>query len=119
MSTEKRKEERHVVQDPCKEYITCMVKKGGEQVPAVIGNFSRSGILFECPLQFNQGDRAECSLKVTTSTVREVTFGIQVRYCYFNNGSFITGASINNISIEKWFDAFEKLFDMIATRGCG
>ncbi len=118
MTIEKRKEERHSVPDPCRQYITFTVKKGRDQVHAVIGNFSRNGILFEGPLQFNKGDRAECSLRVTTSTVREVTFGIEVRYCYDNKGSFITGASVNTISGNKWFDAFEKLFDMIATRQC-
>ncbi len=119
MPIEKRKEERHAVPDPCRQYITFTVKKGQDQVRGVIGNFSRNGILFECPAQFSKGDRAECSLRVTTSIVREVTFGIEVRYCYDNKGSFITGASVNAISEQKWFDAFEKLFDMIVTRqGC-
>ncbi len=120
MQVERRKEERHDVPDPCRQYITCTVKKGRDQARAVIGNFSRNGILFECPLRFSTGDHAECSLSVTTSVVREVTFGIDVRYCYDNKGSFITGASVNAISEDKWFDAFEKLFDMIVTRQeCG
>ena len=116
MTIEKRKEERHFVPDPCRQYITFTVKKDRDPVLAVIGNISRNGILFESPLQFNKGDRAECSLRVTTSTVREVTFGIEVQYCYDNKGIFITGASVNTISVDKWFDAFEKLFDMIVTR---
>ena len=33
-----------------------------------------------------------------------------------NKGTFITGASIHAISYEKWFEAFEKLFDLIVTR---
>ncbi len=119
MPIERRKEERHAVPDPCRQYITFTVKNGPDQVRGVIGNFSRSGILFECPKQFNKGDRAECALRVTTSVVREVTFGIEVRYCYDNKGSFIIGAAINAISEEKWFDAFEKLFDMIVTRQSG
>ena len=117
---EKRKEQRHAVPDPCRRYINFTVKKGQEQARAVIGNFSRNGILFEGPLQFKEGDRAECSLRVTTSVVREVTFAIEVHYCYDNKGSFITGANITAISEDKWFDAFEKLFDMIVTRQeCG
>jgi hypothetical protein len=92
------------------------VKQRHEQVTAVIGNFSRNGILFECSRQFAAGDRTECSLRVNTATPREITFGIEVRYCYENRGAYITGASIHAISLDKWFDAFEKLFDIIVTR---
>ena len=113
---EKRKEQRLAVPDPCRQYITFTVKKGQDQVRAVIGNFSRNGILFECSRQFTAGDRTECCLRVNTATPREITFEIKVRYCYENKDSFIIGASIHAISHDKWFDAFEKLFDMIVTR---
>ncbi len=116
MTIDKRKEPRHEIPDPCQKYLTFTVKQGQEQVAAVIGNFSRSGILFECIRQFTAGDRTECSLRVKTATPREITFQIEVRYCYDNKGTFITGASVDAISHDKWFDAFEKLFDMIVTR---
>ncbi len=116
MTIDQRKEQRHEIPDPCQQYLAFTVKQGQEQVSAVIGNFSRNGILFECVRQFTAGDRTECSLRVKTATPREITFEIEVRYCYDNKGTFITGASINAISHDKWFDAFEKLFDMIVTR---
>ncbi len=50
------------------------------------------------------------------SPSREILFGIEVKYCYENKGTFIIGASIHAISQDAWFDAFEKLFDMIVTR---
>jgi hypothetical protein len=117
MEIKNRKEPRHEIPDPCRKYLTFTVKQEQELVPAVIGNFSRSGILFECPRQFTVGDQAECTLRVKSTTPREITFRIEVKYCYEdkNKGTFITGASIHAISYDKWFDAFEKLFDMIVT----
>ena len=116
MKIDNRKEQRHEIPDLCRKYLTFTVSQGQERVTAVIGNFSRNGILFECSRQFTVGDRGECSLRVNTATPREITFGIEVRYCYENKGTFITGASIHAISRDKWFDAFEKLFDMIVIR---
>ena len=116
MIIDNRKEQRHEIPDPCRKYLTFMVKRDQEQVTAVIGNFSRNGILFECSRQFTAGDRTECSLRVNRTAQREITFEIEVKYCYENKGTFITGASIDAISHDKWFDAFEKLFDMIVTR---
>jgi hypothetical protein len=48
MSIDQRKEPRYNVPDPCQQYINLKVKRGTELVPAVIGNFSRNGILFGC-----------------------------------------------------------------------
>jgi hypothetical protein len=116
MKIDNRKEQRHIIPDPCRKYLTFTVKHEEEHVTAVIGNVSRNGILFECSRQFTTGDRVECSLRLNTAKHREITFGIEVRYCYENRGTFITGASVHAISQEKWFDAFEQLFDMIVTR---
>jgi len=116
MKTDTRKELRHEIPDPCRKYLKFSVKHEQEQITAIIGNFSRNGILFECPRRFIAGDRAECCLRLNRATPREITFGIEVRYCYENTGSFITGAFVHAISEDKWFDAFEQLFDMIVTR---
>jgi hypothetical protein len=116
MSDVQRKEPRYNVPDPCRQYITLKVKKGQELVPGIIGNFSRHGILFECPLKFGQGEQAECVQRVNLVIDREITFGVDVKYCYENKGSFITGGSIHSISEEAWFDAFEEIFDFIVVR---
>lgn len=116
MKIDNRKDERHEIPDPCRKYLTFTVGHEREQVPAVIGNFSRSGILFECSRRFTEGDRAECCLRLNKADPREITFGIAVKYCYENKGTFIIGASVHAISKDKWFDAFEQLFDMIVTR---
>jgi len=116
MNINNRKEQRHEIPDPCRKYLAFTLTQEQKVVTAVVGNLSRNGILFECSRQFAVGDRVNCSLRVNTTTPREITFGIEVRYCYQNKGTFITGASIHAISKDKWFDAFEKLFDMIVTR---
>ncbi|MDA8099889.1 MAG: PilZ domain-containing protein [Nitrospiraceae bacterium] len=116
MNIDKRKEQRHEIPDPCRKYLTFTVKQEAESVAAVIGNFSRNGILFESPRQFTAGDRTECCLRLNKADPREITFGIEVKYCYDNKGTFITGALVHSISKDKWFDAFEQLFDMIVTR---
>lgn len=116
MENERRKEERHVIPDPARKYLNFTVRQGFELVPAVIGNFSRNGILFESTRKFGVGDRAECSLSLKKADPREITFGIVVTYCYENKGTYITGATVHEISQDKWFDAFEQLFDMIVTR---
>ncbi len=116
MKIDNRKEQRHEIPDPFRKYLTFTVKHEEEQVAAVIGNFSRNGILFECSRQFTAGSRTECCLRLNNANPREITFGIEVRYCYENKGTFITGASVHGISQDKWFDAFEQLFDMIVTR---
>lgn len=113
---DQRKEQRLEIPDPCRKYLAFTVKQDHAPVQAVIGNFSRNGILFESPRKFTAGDLAVCSLRVITSTPREISFEIEVKYCYENKHTYIIGASIRDISHNKWFDAFEKLFDMIVTR---
>jgi len=118
MLNDARKESRFDVPDPCQKYLKLMVRKDGELVPAVIGNFSRHGILFECPQQFGRGERTECILRANTSVNREITFGIEVKYCYENKnrGSFIMGASVTTITEEPLFDVFERIFDFVVLR---
>jgi hypothetical protein len=112
----KRREKRYEVPDACRQYITLKVKSGNEFVPAILGNFSRNGILFECPVSFSKGEHTECILSISLLLSREISFGIEVKYCYADHGSYITGASIDTISDEIWFDAFVEVHDFIVVR---
>jgi hypothetical protein len=47
---------------------------------------------------------------------REISVVIEVRYCYADNDSHITGASIVSISDEIWFDVFVEAHDLIVLR---
>jgi len=113
---EKRREERYKVPDASKQYIKLRVKTVNGFVPAVLGNFSRSGILFECPVAFSRGDHTECAIAISLVLEREITFGIEVKYCYEDHGSFIMGAAIDTIADQNWFDAFVEVHELIVTR---
>jgi hypothetical protein len=111
--SEKRKEKRYEVPEACQQDIKLRVKHGNEFVPAILANFSRSGILFECPVAFSKGIRTECLLSISLRLPREISFSVEVRYCYSDSGSHITGASIVSISDEIWFDVFVEAHDLI------
>jgi hypothetical protein len=113
---EKRREKRYDVPDAYRQYIKLRVKSGNEFVPAILGNFSRSGILFECPAAFSQGKHTECIISISLLLSREIAFGIEVKYCYADHGSYIMGASIDTISDETWFDVFVEVHDFIVLR---
>lgn len=115
-SADRRREKRYDISRTLQKYIKLQVKSGNEFVPAILGNFSRNGILFESPVQFSQGDRAECVMSISVRHSHEISFGIEVKYCYTDHGSHITGASIDTISDERWFDAFVEAHDIIVLR---
>jgi hypothetical protein len=106
------------VPDACQEHIGLQVKSGNDFVPALLGNFSRNGILFESPVPFRQGVHAECIVTISFLPTREISFGIEVRYCYADHGSHITGAAVDTISDEKWFDVLVDAHDFIVLRQC-
>ena len=113
---EKRREERYAVPDVYKQYIKMEVKNGDQFVPAVLGNFSRSGILFESPARFEKGDKAECKISISLLLSREISFGITVMYCYTDKDSHISGATIDTIADDTWFDVFVEVHDFISQR---
>jgi len=115
-TAEMRREERYRVPDACQQYIKLRVKSGNEFVPAILGNFSRNGILFESPMSFCKGEHTACVISISLLLSREITFDIEVRYCYPDHGSYIAGASIDTISDEIWFDAFVEVYDLIVLR---
>ncbi len=112
----RRRENRYIVPDACQQYIKLQVKSGNEIVPAILGNFSRSGILLECPKSFSKGMHTECVMAVSLLFSRQISFGIEIRYCYEYKGSYIMGASIDSISDGIWFDVFVEVHDFIVMR---
>jgi len=113
---ERRRENRYDVTDACRKYIELRVKNGTEFIPAILSNFSRNGILFECPVSFSQGKRTECIISNTLLLTREISLGIEVKYCKPNHGSYIMGASIDTISDEPWIDFFVEVYNFVVLR---
>jgi len=64
-NAELRREKSYAVPDACQQYIKLRVKSRNEFVPAILGNFSRNGILFECPVPFSKGDHSEAILSIS------------------------------------------------------
>ncbi len=119
MGFERRKEPRYDVPADCRKYINLRIKSGNELVPALLGNFSRSGILLECPVAFGKGARTQCFLSISLVLSREISFGINVMYCYEDKerGSYLIGASIDSIADNQWFDVFVEVHDFIVLQG--
>ncbi|HEY6011408.1 MAG TPA: PilZ domain-containing protein [Nitrospirota bacterium] len=113
---ERRREKRYDVAAALQHFIKLKVKTGNGYVNALLGNISRNGLLFECPVPFNKGDAAECVVSITTKHHREISFRVQIMYCYADHGSHIMGATIDEISHEQWFDAFVDAHDLIVQR---
>lgn len=116
VAAERRREERYDVAAALQHYIKLKVKTGNGYANALLGNISRNGLLFECPVPFNKGDHAECVMSITTKHHREISFKVQIMYCYADHGSHIMGATIDDISHEQWFDAFVDAHDLIVQR---
>jgi len=114
--TEKRREKRFDAPEDSRQYIKLLVKNGGDFVPAALANFSRNGILFASPVPFTKGQQASCILSVSLLFSRDVSFDVEVKYCYADHGSHITGASIEAISDKVWFDVFVEVYDFIVLR---
>jgi hypothetical protein len=113
---EKRREQRYSVPEQYQQYMTLQVKSGNQLVPAVIANFSRSGILFETSVPFNAGAQIECRLSLSLLLTRDISFKIQVKYCFKNDNSYIIGAAIDTVADEAWFKLFEEIYDFILLR---
>jgi hypothetical protein len=96
--------------------MTLHVKNGSDHMPAVLANFSRSGILFESSVAFDAGSRAECRMTLSLLLIRVITFWINIKYCYKNEHSFIVGAEIDTIEDKTWFDFFEEIHEFIVLR---
>jgi hypothetical protein len=60
--------------------------------------------------------QTECIISISLLRSREISFVIEVRYCYADNGSHITGASIVSISDEVWFGVFVEVHALTALR---
>ncbi len=111
---EKRRDERYAVPDNCKGYITLQIKTGNHYLPAILANFSRSGILFEIGAPLEAGSETECVMSVSLLVARDVSFKIRVKYCFKDSNSYIIGAAVNGISDENWFDVFVEIHEIIS-----
>ena len=112
----RRLEKRYEVPAVYQRYIQLRVKAGNIFVPAVLNNFSRHGILFECAEPFDVDTRAECIISISRLLSRDISFGIAVKYCKKNEQAFRIGAIIETVADATWFDVFVEIHDFIVQR---
>ena len=115
-NADRRLEKRYEVPAVYQRYIQLRVKAGSNFVPAVLNNFSRHGILFECTEPFDVDTHAECVISVSLLLSRDISFGIAVKYCKKNERAFRVGAIIETVADSTWFDVFVEIHDFIVQR---
>jgi hypothetical protein len=113
---EKRQEERFRVPPVYERYITLQVKSGDEFVRCILGDFSRSGVLFISPVAFQDDSHAECVISMPILLSKEVAFGIRVKYCLAREGAFFVGAAIDTVADQIRFEIFSEIHDFIVQR---
>lgn len=115
-NSDRRLDKRYEVPAFYQRYVQLRVKAGNDFVPAVLSNFSRHGILFECTEPFDVDTNAECIITISRLMSRDILFGIAVKYCRKNETAFRIGASIETIADATWFNVFVEIHDFIVKR---
>ena len=111
-----RLEKRYELPAVYQRYIVLRVKAGNNYVPAVLNNFSRRGILFECTEPFDVDTHTECIISISRLLSRDISFGIAVKYCNKKEQVFSIGAVIETVADATWFDVFVEIHDFIVQR---
>jgi hypothetical protein len=115
-NSDRRLDKRYDVPPFYQRYVQLSVKAGNDFVPAVLNNFSRHGILFECTEPFDVDSHAECVIAIARLLSRDISFGIAVKYCRKNGPAYRVGASIETVADATWFNVFVEIHDFIVKR---
>lgn len=115
-NADRRQEKRYEVPAVYQRYIQLRVKAGNNFIPAVLNNFSRHGILFECTEPFDVDTQAECIISISLLLSRDISFGIAVKYCTKYEQAFRIGAIIETVADATWFNVFVEIHDFIVQR---
>ena len=116
---ERRKEERHVVPEIYRNYITFKVRKGsGEFVPMELLDFSHNGIRMKSPHGLSVDSDIECLIAAPKSLTKETLFIRKVKYCIQDEpgGDYLIGAEVVETNDQIGFEVFSKVHDFIKER---
>jgi hypothetical protein len=117
--TERRKEERHVVPEIYREYVTFNVRKGsGEFVPMELLDFSQNGIRMKSPHRLSADLGIECMIAAPKSFTKEILFVARVKYCMQDEpeGDYLIGAEVVETNDQPGFELFSKVHNFIRER---
>jgi hypothetical protein len=117
--TERRKEERHVVPEIYRKYITFKVReRAGEFVPMELLDFSHNGIKMKSPRGLSVDSHIECIIAAPKSLTKEILFIGKVKYCIQDEpeGDYLIGAEVVETNDQIGFEVFSKVHNFIKER---
>ncbi len=116
---ERRKEERYVMPELYRKYITFKVRKvTGDLVDVELFNFSPKGISIKSRYGLPVNSAMECLIAAPQSLTREIPFTGKIKYCIRDEpgGDYLIGAEIFRTDDKIWFEIFSKVHDFIKER---
>ena len=117
--TERRKEERQVVPEIYRKYVTFKARTGpGEFVPMKLLDFSPGGIRMKSPQGLSIDSDIECMIAAPKSLTKEILFVGRIKYCIQDEaeGDYLIGAEVIETDDPLGFDVFSKVHDFIKER---
>jgi hypothetical protein len=117
--TERRREERYVVPDLYRKYVTFKIRDGsGEFVPAEVQDFSLKGVRIKVLHGLPVDSAIECLIAAPKSLTKEIPLTARIKYCTKDEavGDYLIGAEIIQTGERIWLDLFSKVHDFIKAR---
>ena len=117
--TERRKEERLVVPEIYRKYVTFKARKGsGEFLPMKLLDFSHSGIRMKSPHGLSVDSDIECMIAAPKSFTKEILFIGKIKYCIQDEpeGDYLIGAEVVEMTDQIGFEIFSKVHNFIKER---
>ncbi len=113
---EKRHEPRYRVPQVMEQYIDFLLLLKDGQLPAVLMDFSRHGIMFHSPVEIEPDSPCECELSMPRALSKAVRFSARVKHCEPYQDGYLCGAEVEEVHEEIWFRVFRKTMDFISER---
>ncbi len=116
---ERREEQRHVVPEIYRKYITLKVRgASGKFVPVKLLDFSPKGIRMKGSYEIPVDSAIECLISAPKSITKEIPFVGEIKYCIQDEigGDYLIGAEIIETSDRLGFEIFAEVHDFIKER---
>ena len=117
--TERRKEERYVVAELYRKYVTFKIRDGsGEFVSAELYDFSLKGLKMKAPHRLSMDSTIECLIAAPKSLTKEIPITAKIKYCMKDEraGDYLVGTEIIQTGERMWLELFTKVHDFIKER---
>jgi hypothetical protein len=115
---EMRQEWRYPMPGIYQEYLSLYLKlSNGQIIPALLMNFSKTGIQFSSPHRFESRVPFDCVLGTSHLVGKEVRFRAKPRYIIPKDDEFIVGAKVIEVSDSGDLDFFRSVHEFISENG--